>query len=764
MYAPRAPRPGLPALVLGLALLAPPAAAAAPSEGYQEVHRVGDDVVVRVDRAGHALVEHTLRYRVVAGRLRGFEVAGLDPAAEDFTSSAFESDDGKRVPTIVEPVGQDAAARSVRVTLDDPHGVRRGSYQVVLQYRLDLATPEHLVRRGGLYRLTFRSPPASEGRDGARARVELPVAPTEPQPDGEDAATVPATVQRGAEVDTLDLVRPHVARGEAPVWSLRVDPRALPDVAAARDDLRSRPARPPAPRSRVPDLARGLGLVLLAGAVSALVARKGASLAPRQRFVVGLGRLAPARAPAAGVAHAVGTALLLWGSPSLGCAALAVVAGLTVVRAPFGRAPARGPAAGSPAKDAFAPAAGDPRPPPSGALALGALGARARPRARAPWRPNRARPSRAPSGSSGRGAPGRSGARSARWLAPRAAWAAAHAKGGADRFVRGATRRDEARSPPSGRRGAGPSRSAWASGRRDAGQRHRGPRDPRACARAWTPAPVVAPRGARSAPAGARRARRARPSPPQLGRRRSRGSSSPPRRPSRPVAVAKVSVPRDYAAPRDAGVNRRDASPRAPRDLVLRPIRRPPAEVCAAPGPWGLREIPSMSTSDDPQPRSPSHRRAGAGSARRAARARPSRSSGDVSRDVGALVESGAPVHVYDPIRRGARDVTPRGVVVRPLPVSFEVRDGAFDCAVVTDLGAVPSPDALLESLARLVADDGAVVVVARNGAAPHAEGGFDYTELFDLVALRFERVRMFAILPFAGALVAELGLEESPR
>lgn len=141
---------------------------------------------------------------------------------------------------------------------------------------------------------------------------------------------------------------------------------------------------------------------------------------------------------------------------------------------------------------------------------------------------------------------------------------------------------------------------------------------------------------------------------------------------------------------------------------------------------------------------------------------------GDASRDVGgALVESGArSVHVYDPDpARAARvTVTPRGVVVRPLPVSFEVRDGAFDCAVVTDLGAVPSPDALLESLARLVADDGAVVVVARNGAAPHAEGGFDYTELFDLVALRFERVRMFAILPFAGALVAELGLEEEPE
>lgn len=462
MYAPRARRPGLSALVLGLALLAPPAAAAAPSEGYQEVHRVGDDVVVRVDRAGHALVEHTLRYRVVAGRLRGFEVAGLDPAAEDFTSSALESDDGKRVPTIVEPVGQDAAARSVRVTLDDPHGVRRGSYQVVLQYRLDLATPEHLVRRGGLYRLTFRSPPASEGRDGARARVELPVAPTEPQPDGDDAATVLATVQRGAEVDTLDLVRPHVARGEAPVWSLRVDPRALPDVAAARDDLRSRPARPPAPRSRVPDLARGLGLVLLAGAVSALVARKGASLAPRQRFVVGLGRLAPARAPAAGVAHAVGTALLLWGSPSLGCAALAVVAGLTVVRAPSGRAPARGPGRWLPlrAEDAFAPAAGDPLDPSTapGALALGALVALGllAPRALGPLSPSAELAPLAPLAlaplwltGGARGLGGDLGARSARWLAPLARRLGDAARTlrvvPIGRFVRGATRPDEVR-------------------------------------------------------------------------------------------------------------------------------------------------------------------------------------------------------------------------------------------------------------------------------------------------------------------------------
>jgi archaellum component FlaC len=138
------------------------------------------------------------------------------------------------------------------------------------------------------------------------------------------------------------------------------------------------------------------------------------------------------------------------------------------------------------------------------------------------------------------------------------------------------------------------------------------------------------------------------------------------------------------------------------------------------------------------------------------------------------LVELGArTVHVYDPdadrARAHAASAGSRAVTVRALPAGeFDVRDGAFDLAIVPDLGLIEDRAALLSRLRRLVGNDGASLVCAYNGEERAASAGskaLDYYELYDLVSLQFANVRMVGQVPFAGVALAELGeSDEEPQ
>jgi hypothetical protein len=128
--------------------------------------------------------------------------------------------------------------------------------------------------------------------------------------------------------------------------------------------------------------------------------------------------------------------------------------------------------------------------------------------------------------------------------------------------------------------------------------------------------------------------------------------------------------------------------------------------------------------------------------------------------DLGARI-----VHVYDPdAARAARRAAaaPRGATVRAMPDGdFGVRDGAFDLALVPDLGSLGDAAAIIARVRRLVGAEG----VALFGASAAAgERTLDYYELYDAVALQFASVRMVGRVPFFGVALAELGDEgEAP-
>ncbi|HEX7663427.1 MAG TPA: hypothetical protein VF407_02910 [Polyangiaceae bacterium] len=122
-------------------------------------------------------------------------------------------------------------------------------------------------------------------------------------------------------------------------------------------------------------------------------------------------------------------------------------------------------------------------------------------------------------------------------------------------------------------------------------------------------------------------------------------------------------------------------------------------------------------------------------------------------------------VHLYEVDEVRAQGVAPaRGVTVHVLPAhDFDVRDGAFDLAIVPDLAAVADRAAVLARLRRIVGRDGAALVGAQNPSAraPSNDTSIDYYELYELVSLQFEAVRMIGQVPFAGVALVELGVAE---
>jgi len=317
------------------------------AHAWQEAHQTGDDVAVRIDATGGAEVKHAIRWHVVRGPLKSIDVVHVDPSVTLEPDVPITSEDGRSL--LAHAVRRDD--RTVRITIDEPRALMRGNFTFDLRWHVDLVATRALARDGATWRLAWSSPVATDGFDAAHTVLDFPAAPDAPQPLVADTGAVDdgavATLRREPGRDLLELVRPHVARGESPVWTVRVDPRALPDVS----DPRLRPpagASVPVEPDRVREASMAVGLGALALLFGLCVGRKGRvfAVACATRGASSRGLLPvpdAARAAIAGIALASGVALELSGQPTAGaaCVALAILA--TALRAPAFKPAARGP-------------------------------------------------------------------------------------------------------------------------------------------------------------------------------------------------------------------------------------------------------------------------------------------------------------------------------------------------------------------------------------------------------------------------------------
>lgn len=235
--------PLLALLALLVGLLAPRLAF-----GWVEVHVLGDDARVAVDSAGKARIEHRVEVRVGGGPLESFDVRGVPDSLTPEPDAYVVSERGARLGTLTDAVpaslehlaatkaegNKDAVPATLRVRFG-PDGLSRGNYVIVLRYRTHLASAGQIQPDGALLALTFRGPTWPDGYESARVVFELPPGPTAPRvADGDETRapgvlgeTVLSTLRRTADKDELELVRPYAPLGEALLWTVRVDPRAL---------------------------------------------------------------------------------------------------------------------------------------------------------------------------------------------------------------------------------------------------------------------------------------------------------------------------------------------------------------------------------------------------------------------------------------------------------------------------------------------------------------------------------------------------------
>jgi hypothetical protein len=314
---------------------------------WQEAHQTGDDVRVQVDSSGQARVEHRIRWHVVRGPLKYVDLVNVASSATLDPDVTIAAEDGRSL--LAHATRRDE--RTVRVSVDEPRALMKGNFTFEVRWRVDLVTSHALARDGATWRLTWPAPVANDGFDAARTVLELPAAPDPPQPIVADTGVVDegavATLHREATGDVLELVRPHVARGEAPVWTVRLDPRALAHVA----DPHLRPpseARAPAEPDRVREASLAVGLGALALLFGGLVLRKARVFAARCAAHGATSRgLLPlpdvARATVAGLALAGAVGLELEGAVTAGAACVALAMLAAALRAPACRPVIRGP-------------------------------------------------------------------------------------------------------------------------------------------------------------------------------------------------------------------------------------------------------------------------------------------------------------------------------------------------------------------------------------------------------------------------------------
>lgn len=215
------------------AALATPSARAAV-----EAHETARDVRIRVEENGAAHVDETLHFRLLYAGWKGLDLPGLEADAAPEGEATITSVEGGASPANLTVLGPG----TLRLDALDAKGLKKGDYAAHFSYRVDLVANHEVARDGALWRLTWTSAAPLDGVDGMRVVFDLPAAPTEPSAadaDGENPGFL-STLRRSEQMDEIDLVRPHVARGEAATWSVRIDPKALPEV---RDPV----LRPPPP-------------------------------------------------------------------------------------------------------------------------------------------------------------------------------------------------------------------------------------------------------------------------------------------------------------------------------------------------------------------------------------------------------------------------------------------------------------------------------------------------------------------------------------
>ncbi len=90
-------------------------------------------------------------------------------------------------------------------------------------------------------------------------------------------------------------------------------------------------------------------------------------------------------------------------------------------------------------------------------------------------------------------------------------------------------------------------------------------------------------------------------------------------------------------------------------------------------------------------------------------------------------------------------------------PAAIEQDDGSFDCIIVMDGAAALRRSSVMAELHRVLRADGLMVWTVRSGDRASARGGVSFYELSDRLGALFAPIRVVAVAPLVGTVLAEL-------
>jgi hypothetical protein len=283
---------------------------------------------IEIERNGDAIVAHEIILRVKGGPLRTYQLDGIDSDAEllpDATVARAESGSSgvETYPILLEKRDDNV----LRMEVDHPKGLFRGTFVFKLRYKTRLLERKLVQHVGSGAEVRWVAPRAPDGVDSARVVFRLPESPTAPRLPEVDPEQVAlgladdpggvfiATARKSGGKDELEVVRPHVAKGEPVVWRVLASPRAFDAFGSESPTTQAPPMLLPreTPRARLASLLVLLA-VGLAYAFLVLLKWRGAQKAAAARNAKARALIplpAPLRAALAGAALAGAVALVL---------------------------------------------------------------------------------------------------------------------------------------------------------------------------------------------------------------------------------------------------------------------------------------------------------------------------------------------------------------------------------------------------------------------------------------------------------------------
>ncbi len=242
----------------GLALISGSAQAWVETEVRSHV------ATIDIDRAGQAVVTQDLTLGVRGGPLPGIDLAGVDLDAEPLPEPTVSAVSGTRAQLAPTPLLiEKRDDGTLRIEIDRDKGLRTGVYLFHFQYRTNLLKRDLIRREGNEAEVRWVGPRFNQGIDSARALFRLPAGPTPPTLPAADSSTgriddsdalggvFIGNLHRLADKDELDIVRPHVSRGEPVLWRVRTSAKVF--------DAFANPAPAPRLATSAPS-ARSLGM------------------------------------------------------------------------------------------------------------------------------------------------------------------------------------------------------------------------------------------------------------------------------------------------------------------------------------------------------------------------------------------------------------------------------------------------------------------------------------------------------------------------